>query len=82
MVPVIIGNSLLTLQLSLKLQERGIDVRPILHPAVEEKAARLRFFITSRHQPEQIERTVKEVTEQLNAIQGSRHQSGGNRRAS
>lgn len=81
-VPVIIGNSLLTLQLSLKLQERGIDVRPILHPAVEEKAARLRFFITSRHQPEQIERTVKEVTEQLNAIQGSRHQSGGNRRAS
>ena len=81
-VPVIIGNSLLTLQLSLKLQERGIDVRPILHPAVEEKAARLRFFITSRHQSEQIQTTVKEVAEQLAAIKGARHQSGGNRQAS
>jgi 7-keto-8-aminopelargonate synthetase-like enzyme len=33
--------------LSRALFERGINVQPILYPAVEEEAARLRFFITS-----------------------------------
>ena len=46
-VPVILGNSLLALRLSQAMLARGINVQPILHPAVEESAARLRFFITS-----------------------------------
>ena len=46
-VPVILGNSMHALQLSQALFERGINVQPILYPAVEEKAARLRFFITA-----------------------------------
>ena len=37
---------------------RGVNVQPILHPAVEEKAARLRFFITSTHTEEQIRYTI------------------------
>ena len=37
MVPVILGNSLHCLRLSQALFERGINVQPILHPAVEEK---------------------------------------------
>jgi 7-keto-8-aminopelargonate synthetase-like enzyme len=36
----------------------GINVQPIFYPAVEEKAARLRFFICSTHEPEQISRTI------------------------
>src|SRR5690606_11458573 len=48
-VPVIIGNSADSLLLSRRLFDRGINVQPILYPAVEESAARLRFFITSRH---------------------------------
>ena len=45
-MPVILGNSIDSLRLSQALFDRGINVQPILHPAVEEKAARLRFFIT------------------------------------
>jgi len=48
-IPVILGNSLDCLLLSKAMLSRGINVMPILHPAVEEKAARLRFFVTSSH---------------------------------
>ena len=57
-VPVILGNSMLALKMSKALFDRGVNVQPILHPAVEEKAARLRFFITSAHTEEQIRYTV------------------------
>lgn len=67
-VPVIIGNSADSLLLSRRLFDRGINVQPILYPAVEESAARLRFFITSRHTREQIISTVKAVAEELTAI--------------
>ena len=62
-VPVILGNSMLALQLSKALFDRGVNVQPILHPAVEEKAARLRFFITSAHTEEQIRYTVDALAE-------------------
>jgi 7-keto-8-aminopelargonate synthetase-like enzyme len=64
-VPVIIGNSRQALQLSRRLFERGINVQPILYPAVEEKAARLRFFITATHSEGQICTTVNAVAEEL-----------------
>lgn len=67
-VPVITGSSLVALQLSHGLFEAGINVQPILYPAVEEAAARLRFFITSEHTPEQIEQTVGEVGRQYQEI--------------
>jgi len=35
---------------------------------VEEKAARLRFFITSRHTPDQIRRTIQAMQEELAKI--------------
>lgn len=67
-VPVIIGNSLHALQLSRSLFNRGINVQPILYPAVEEEKARLRFFITARHTDEQIRTTVDAVAEELARI--------------
>ena len=67
-VPVIVGSSVRALQLSRRLFERGINVQPILYPAVEESAARLRFFITSTHSAEQIEQTVHAVAEELEQI--------------
>lgn len=60
-VPVITGNSMLALELSQQLFEQGINVQPIMYPAVEEAAARLRFFITSDHTDEQIKDTVKKA---------------------
>lgn len=47
--PVIIGSSLRATKLSNALFERGINVQPIIYPAVEERAARLRFFLSSLH---------------------------------
>jgi hypothetical protein len=36
-----------------------------VHPAVEEKAARLRFFITANHSVEQIRYTIDALSEEL-----------------
>jgi 8-amino-7-oxononanoate synthase len=67
-VPIILGNSMNALRLSRALFARGINVQPILYPAVEEKAARLRFFITARHTPDQIRRTIAALQEELATI--------------
>jgi 7-keto-8-aminopelargonate synthetase-like enzyme len=64
-VPVILGNSLLALRISQAMFERGVNVQPILHPAVEESAVRLRFFITCLHTETQIRYTVKTLAEEL-----------------
>ncbi|TVS13820.1 MAG: aminotransferase class I/II-fold pyridoxal phosphate-dependent enzyme [Planctomycetaceae bacterium] len=67
-VPIIIGNSLVALMLSRRLFARGINVHPILHPAVEEKAARLRFFITAAHTEDQVRYTVETMDEELKKL--------------
>jgi 8-amino-7-oxononanoate synthase len=53
-VPVITGSTVKAVQWSNALFEQGINAQPIFYPAVEEKLARLRFFICSTHTPEQI----------------------------
>jgi len=67
-IPVILGNSHNALRLSYALFDRGISVQPILYPAVEERAARLRFFITSKHSEQQLRDTVQAVAEELAKI--------------
>jgi 8-amino-7-oxononanoate synthase len=67
-IPVITGNSLLALQLSRRMIESGVNVQPILYPAVEESAARLRFFITSTHSNQQILYAVEKCAEHLKAL--------------
>lgn len=67
-VPIVIGNSMHALQLSRALFDRGINVQPILYPAVEEEKARLRFFITANHTEDQIRRSVAAVAEELEKI--------------
>jgi len=63
-VPAITGSSARAVRLSRALFERGINVQPILYPAVPEKAARLRFFISSEHTEEQILRAVHALKEE------------------
>ena len=67
-VPVILGNSMDALRLGHAMFARGVNVQPILHPAVEEKAARLRFFVTAAHSEAQIRETVDAVAEELEKI--------------
>lgn len=57
-VPVITGSSLKAAQWANALFDEGINVQPIFYPAVEERAARLRFFICSTHTQQQISDTV------------------------
>lgn len=67
-VPAIVGNSVLALQLSDALKNRGVNVQPILYPAVEEDQARLRFFLSSLHRPEQLETTAAILHEELERL--------------
>nr|WP_255712796.1 aminotransferase class I/II-fold pyridoxal phosphate-dependent enzyme [Rhodopirellula sp. JC740] len=67
-IPVITGNSLIALRLSNRLKKDGINVQPILYPAVDESAARLRFFVTSDHTEEQIRFTVERTAHHLHDL--------------
>ena len=60
-IPIMAGNSVFAVALSQGLFERGINVQPIIHPAVPERAARLRFFLTSEHRAEQIDETIQAI---------------------
>ncbi len=64
-IPVMTGGSVPAVRLAERLFEHGINVQPILHPAVEERLARLRFFICSSHSEEQIIQTVDTLAEAM-----------------
>uniref|UniRef100_UPI0006520F32 aminotransferase class I/II-fold pyridoxal phosphate-dependent enzyme n=1 Tax=Halomonas sp. PR-M31 TaxID=1471202 RepID=UPI0006520F32 len=64
-VPVILGSSVRAAGLSDALFKRGINVQPILHPAVPEKSARLRFFLSCEHTEAQIDETLAALTEAM-----------------
>lgn len=68
-VPVIVGDSLRAAQLSNDLLAEGINVLPIIHPAVPEGMARLRFFITCDHTEEQIRRAVALTAAKLKSLE-------------
>lgn len=57
-VPIVIGNSLDAVKLSQVLLREQINVQPIIHPAVEERAARLRFFISCKHSFDQMNHSL------------------------
>jgi 8-amino-7-oxononanoate synthase len=63
-VPIITGSSIRAGRLAHALFYRGVNVQPILYPAVPERAARLRFFATASHTEEQIRDTVDIVLEE------------------
>lgn len=64
-VPAIIGSSMKATKISHRLFTQGINVQPIIHPAVEEKAARLRFFIGCTHTEEQIQLAISVLVNAL-----------------
>jgi 8-amino-7-oxononanoate synthase len=67
-VPVITGGSIAAGRLAQALFRRGLNVQPILYPAVPERAARLRFFLTAAHSEEQVRRAVAIVLEEARAV--------------
>lgn len=64
-LPVMVGNSMVSGFLSQALFKRGIYVMPISFPAVKEGAARLRFFISASHTEDHVRTALDAVAEEL-----------------
>lgn len=67
-VPIIVGDSMKAMALGEALHTRGINVQPIIYPAVSEDDARLRFFVTSEHSEEQIRETIDCVADEMRRL--------------
>jgi len=67
-IPIMVGSSLKAARLSNALFAQGINVQPILHPAVEERKARLRFFLTYEHTREEIDRALDTTARELKKL--------------
>jgi len=67
-VPIITGSSIRAARLSQAMFQRGVNVQPILYPAVPEGSARLRFFLTAEHTEEQVRRAVAILCEEAQAV--------------
>lgn len=61
-IPYLTGGSMTALTLSAALETAGFVVPPVLHPAVAEDGARLRFFLTCEHRESQIEDVLEALT--------------------
>lgn len=67
-VPVMVGDSIKAAMLSRAMMESGINVLPILFPAVPEGSARLRFFINYDHTEEQLDYAATQTAKALQTI--------------
>lgn len=67
-IPALTYSSLKAARLSEALYRRGINVQPIVYPAVPERSARLRFFVSSEHSEAQIRSTVEVLAEELKRL--------------
>jgi 8-amino-7-oxononanoate synthase len=67
-VPAITRSSVRAGRLADALFRRGINVQPIVYPAVPEKSARLRFFLSSTHTEEQVRTAVAALAEELRRL--------------
>jgi 8-amino-7-oxononanoate synthase len=68
-VPVIVGSSVGAARLSQALFDRGINVQPILYPAVPDSSARLRFFLSADHTPAQLHETIAALRSAMSGVQ-------------
>jgi 8-amino-7-oxononanoate synthase len=64
-IPAIVGGSMRAAKVSDALFARGINVQPILYPAVPEKLARLRFFMCSQHSEDDVRHAVSVLAAEL-----------------
>jgi len=67
-LPIVVGDSLRAAKLAERLLDRGINVMPILYPAVPMQAARLRFFIGAEHTEDQIDAAVSATKHELDRL--------------
>ena len=68
-IPVMVGDPVRTVALTQRLFERNINAFPVLPPGVPDGSARVRFFISAAHAPEQIDQAISVLVEELAAVQ-------------
>jgi 7-keto-8-aminopelargonate synthetase-like enzyme len=66
--PIVVGDSIPAVILSQKLFHAGINVQPVLYPAVPAKSSRLRFFLTAMHTDDEIETAIDMTVAELAKI--------------
>jgi 8-amino-7-oxononanoate synthase len=71
-VPVMTGSSIVAARAADRLFDMGINVQPIIYPAVPEQSARLRFFLSSLHDAAQLDRVAKAVADVLAEVRAER----------
>ena len=67
-MPCVTGNSIHAMTLSQRLIKDGINVQPIVYPAVPDDAARLRYFLSAAHSEEQLRHTANRTADLLEEI--------------
>ena len=67
-IPVMTGNSIRAAALSQRLAQRNVNVQPIIAPAVPDGLARLRFFLSSEHNAEDIADSVQTIAQEYAAL--------------
>jgi 8-amino-7-oxononanoate synthase len=67
-IPIVVGDSIATVLLSQELFNLGINVQPVLYPAVPVKSSRLRFFITAMHSRADIESAIDATANEMKRL--------------
>jgi 8-amino-7-oxononanoate synthase len=67
-IPIVVGDSIATVLLSQELFNLGINVQPVLYPAVPVKSSRLRFFITAMHSRADIEGAIDVTANEMKKL--------------
>ncbi|KAA2213861.1 aminotransferase class I/II-fold pyridoxal phosphate-dependent enzyme [Teichococcus oryzae] len=67
-VPVILGSSIRTVKVAGALLERGVAAQVVIFPAVPEQSARLRFFVSSEHDEDDLDRVAERLAESVAAV--------------
>lgn len=67
-VPIMVGETIKTVILGQRLLERGINAFPVLPPGVPERSARLRFFLSAAHTPDQIRAALEALVEEAAGV--------------
>jgi len=60
-VPLLIGEQYRCMEVSHELQKRGINVQPVIYPAVPKNGSLLRFFLCADHTRQQLEFVVEQL---------------------
>jgi len=71
-VPCMIGDPEHAMRVSQQLLESGINVQPLVYPAVAPDAARLRFFVSTLHTEDQLMQTAEILCETLASVSQAR----------